>query len=409
MIYTLSKKDRSIKGEISLDGSKSISNRALIIRALCREHFDIENISTSRDTETLQKLIAKDSIVYDAGAAGTTFRFMTAYLALQDNVQVLTGSERMKQRPIGVLVDALNQIGADITYLEKPGYPPLQINPPKIKASHRLSIPANISSQFTSALLMIAPILPNGLELSLEGKIVSLPYINMTLGLMKHFGIQHHWKNGNQIIIAPQDYEAKPFKVEADWSAASYYYAMAAFADDLDLQLNGLYEDSTQGDAILTKMMTHFGVSTQFNTKGVHLTKSKQENIPPFHWNFIKCPDIAQSLAVICGGLGVEASFEGLETLKIKETDRVAALHTELKKVQVDFSETSAKDDVQCSVKGQAKLNEPQFSTYEDHRMAMAFAPLAMYDHIKIAEPMVVVKSYPHFYEDLKKIGFEVN
>lgn len=408
MIYTISKKDRSIKGEINLDGSKSISNRALIIRALCEEHFDIKNISTSRDTETLQKLLNKDSIIYDAGAAGTTFRFMTAYLALQPDVQILTGSDRMKQRPIGVLVDALNQIGADITYLEKPGYPPLQINPPKIKASHRLRIPANISSQFTSALLMIAPILPNGLELTLEGKIVSLPYIKMTLGLMKYFGVQHRWKNGNQIIIAPQDYEAQAFKVEADWSAASYYYAMAAFSDDLDLQLNGLYPDSTQGDAVLTEMMTHFGVSTQFNEKGIHLTKSTQDKIAPFDWNFIKCPDIAQSLAVICGGLGVAGTFSGLETLKIKETDRVAALHDELKKVSVDFSETPAKDDVHCKVKGQAVLNEPQFSTYEDHRMAMAFAPLAMFDNIKVTEPMVVVKSYPNFYKDLKKIGFEV-
>lgn len=408
MIYTISKKDRSIKGEINLDGSKSISNRALIIRALCEEYFDIKNISTSRDTKTLQKFLDKESIVYDAGAAGTTFRFMTAYLALQPDVQILTGSDRMKQRPIGVLVDALNQIGADITYLEKPGYPPLQINPPKIKASRRLSIPANISSQFTSALLMIAPILPNGLELSLEGKIVSLPYINMTLNLMKHFGVQHRWKNGNQIIIAPQDYEAKPFKVEADWSAASYYYAMAAFSDDLDLQLNGLYPDSTQGDAVLTEMMTHFGVTTQFNETGIHLTKSQQKDINSFDWNFIKCPDIAQSLAVICGGLGVEGTFSGLETLKIKETDRVAALHNELKKVKVNFSEVPAQDDVHSIVKGQATFNNPLFSTYEDHRMAMAFAPLAMYDNIKIAEPMVVVKSYPNFYKDLEKIGFEV-
>ncbi len=408
MIYQLKKTDPAIVGDLTLDGSKSISNRVLLINALCEDNFTIDRLSTSKDTKTLQQLLTLNEGTYDAGAAGTTFRFMTAYLALQPGIQVLTGSERMKQRPVGVLVEALNQLGADIRFLEKPGYPPLSIGSGNFGSLDELRIPANISSQFISALLMIAPVLPNGLTLHLEGAIVSRPYIQMTLSLMKRFGVEAEWV-GPTIRIEKQAYRPKDFTVEADWSAASYYYALAAFSNDLNLRLGGLFENSLQGDSVLAEMMTQFGVDTEYVADGIILTKGKASSVDSFQWNFINCPDIAQTLAVICGGLGVDGYFTGLRTLKIKETDRVQALQDELKKVKVDFWETKARQGVSCQVKGKATtVAQPQFATYEDHRMAMAFAPLAMFGNIKIEEPMVVVKSYPNFYEDLKKLGFTV-
>jgi len=407
MIYQLKKMDPTIVGDLTLDGSKSISNRVLLINALCEDSFSINRLSTSKDTKTLQHLLTLDEGIYDAGAAGTTFRFMTAYLALQSGTQVLTGSERMKQRPVGVLAEALNELGANIRFLEKPGYPPLSIGSGSFGSVNELRIPANISSQFISALLMIAPILPNGLTLLLEGEIVSRPYIQMTLTLMRRFGVDAQWV-GPTIRIEKQAYQPKDFTVEADWSAASYYYALAAFSKDLNLHLGGLFKNSLQGDSVLAEIMTQFGVDTEYVADGIILTKGKASSVDSFQWNFINCPDIAQTLAVICGGLGVDGYFTGLRTLKIKETDRVQALQDELKKVDVDFWETEARQGVSCQVKGKAIVAQPQFSTYEDHRMAMAFAPLAMFGNIKIEEPMVVVKSYPEFYEDLKKLGFTV-
>jgi len=328
MNYQLKKTDSTIVGDITLDGSKSISNRVLLINALCQDEFKIARLSTSKDTTTLQQLLTLNEGTYDAGAAGTTFRFMTAYLALQPGTQILTGSERMKQRPVGVLAEALNELGADIRFLEKPGYPPLSIGPGSFGSIDELRIPANISSQFISALLMIAPVLPNGLTLHLEGEIVSRPYIQMTLSLMAHFAVDANWV-GPTIKIEKQAYQAKDFTVEADWSAASYYYALAAFSKDLNLHLGGLFEDSLQGDSVLAEMMTQFGVDTEYVADGVILTKGKPSSVDSFQWNFINCPDIAQTLAVVCGGLGVNGYFTGLSTLKIKETDRVQALQNE--------------------------------------------------------------------------------
>jgi 3-phosphoshikimate 1-carboxyvinyltransferase len=250
MVYCISKPNRRIVGEITLDGSKSISNRALIIQALCQDSFDIHRISSSKDTQTLIQLLGQtEGDTYDAGAAGTTFRFMTAFLALQDGTQILTGSERMQQRPIGKLVNALRSLGCDIEYLKNEGYPPLRINSPKSLTTNTLTIAADTSSQYITALLLIAPTLQNGLRLTLEGKIVSLPYIQMTLGLMAYFGVNHIWE-GNTIVVEPQVYQAKDLTIEADWSAASYYYALAAFADELDLTLNGLFQDSLQGNGV---------------------------------------------------------------------------------------------------------------------------------------------------------------
>ncbi len=400
--------DKKIKGTIALTGSKSISNRALMIRALTREPFDIERLAEANDTELMQSLIESDDMVRDAGPAGTTFRFMTAYLALQPGTQVLTGTERMKKRPIGVLVDALRQLGARIHYLEKEGFPPLEIgDADHLGEENRLSIAADTSSQYISALLMIAPVLPKGLELTLDGKIVSRPYIEMTLSLMQYFGVSHHWE-GSVIKIAPQEYEPKAFTVEADWSAASYYYAMAAMAEEANLTLNGLFKDSVQGDAVLAEMMTHFGLKTVYLPDGIRIIKMPGARVQDaFEWDFIRCPDLAQTLAVICAALGVKGRFTGLETLRIKETDRIAALQTELQKVAADFA--PAKQDF-FQTKGTARVGEepPVFATYEDHRMAMALAPLAIRGPIKIEDPMVVVKSYPDFWKDLEKLGFVV-
>ncbi len=397
-------KNQQIQGEIELAGSKSINNRALIIQALTKDSFPIHRMANAKDTETLQRLLASESNLLDAGPAGTTFRFMTAFLSLKKGTQILTGSERMKQRPIGVLVDALRALGANIEYLEKEGYPPLKINTPNSLTINKLSIPANVSSQYISALLMIAPTLENGLELTLTGKIVSRPYIQMTLNLMTYFGVKHQW-NENTIVIAAQSYQARPFTVEADWSAASYYYAIAAFAkEDLSLQLNGLFSESVQGDAVIATLLEHFGIQSTFNEKGVLLTKIKNHTLVDFNYNFLECPDIAQTLAVICGGLGVKGHFSGLETLKIKETDRVTALYEELKKVNVYFEE---QPDETCNISGKVDFETtPQFATYEDHRMAMAFAPLSMFHPVVIEEPNVVEKSYPDYWDDLAKLGF---
>ncbi len=414
MIYQLHKPNRKIQGHLRLTGSKSISNRALIIRALSGEDFPIEQLAKANDTDLMMALLASDETVRDAGPAGTTFRFLTAYLSLQEGSQILTGTERMKQRPIGVLVEALRQLGANIEYLEEEGYPPLRIGEPSdLGKNNELRISAGTSSQFISALLMIAPVLPQGLRLHLDGKIVSRSYIEMTLGLMRHFGVTHEWE-GQTISIQPQAYIPKPFVAEADWSAASYHYAMAAFADELDLQLDGLFENSFQGDAALAEIMEQFGVHSEFNETGVRLTKTGAALPPMFEWDFILCPDIAQTMAVICAGLGVQGLFTGLETLSIKETDRIQALKNELGKVTAYLSKLPARfspnsNKEYFTVEGTASFGDvPTFDTYEDHRMAMAFAPLAMLGQIKIEDPMVVIKSYPAFYEDLELLGFVV-
>lgn len=412
-VATVSKNNQTAVGAITLNGSKSIANRALIIRALCEEDFPIHKLSNSRDTVLMNELLQSNAPVRDAGAAGTTFRFMTAYLAMQPGTQTLTGTERMKQRPIGVLVDALKKLGANIEYLEKEGYPPLKIHAPNNSTpSNQVTISAGTSSQYISALLMIAPTLPNGLELILDGEIVSRPYIEMTLNLMAYFSVLHQW-DGHTIKIAPQKYQARPFTVEADWSAASYYYSIAALADEVDLQLDGLFEESVQGDAVLVKMMEEFGIQSTFNETGVHLSKMEKDLPSNFEWDFIRCPDLAQTIAVICGGLGVQGLFCGLKTLRIKETDRIAALQAELAKVQVYFSPLPKRfspnsDKEYFMVDGKAAVDNPIFPTYEDHRMAMAFAPLAQLGTIRVEEPEVVDKSYPKFWEDIVTLGFEV-
>jgi 3-phosphoshikimate 1-carboxyvinyltransferase len=418
-ILNLSKKDKQLVGSLTLDGSKSISNRALIILALAGGKAEdlLTHLSTSKDTTTLKRLLESSSNIFDAGDAGTTFRFMTAFLSIQKGEQILTGSARMKERPIGGLVNALRTLGANIEYLENEGYPPLKISKSTdigLK-NNRIEIDGSTSSQFLSALLLIAPYLPKGLELVPVGNLVSRPYLMMTVKLMQYFGAEVTWQ-GDTIVVAPGQYVVKALQVEADWSAASYWYAMACFAEDLDLYLGGLFADSLQGDAVLSTMMTQLGIKSTFERNGVRLTKNNQPITPIFEKNFIECPDIAQTLAVVCAGMNVKGVFTGLETLAIKETDRISAIRTELKKVGSNFIKLpphfSKKhpERTYFLIDAPATFEKtPRFATYKDHRMAMAFAPLAFFHAVEVENPDVVIKSYPKFWKDLVDLGFDGN
>lgn len=420
----LSRPDHNLHGHITLEGSKSLSNRALVILALAGADPAgwLRNLSESKDTVTLERLLAQtDANTYDAGDAGTTFRFMTAYLATRPGTQVLSGSPRMCQRPVGALVNALRELGAGINFLEREGYPPLLIGEPDRlgKATRAIRVDADVSSQFLSALMMIGPCLPRGLELIPKGRLVSRPYVDMTMRMMRHFGARVDWF-GENIVVDPGAYRPRPLTIEADWSAASYWYALSAFAETAELTLEGLFEDSWQGDAIVSNLMEHFGVKTTFQTpvkdadtqirsiheRGIKVLKRPCAMPVSFEWDFLGCPDIAQTLAVVCAGLGVRGVFKGLETLAIKETDRTAALQRELTKIGVDFR---ASDEMTFLVSGKASWkNTPRFATYGDHRMAMAFAPLAMFGPVEIEHPAVVAKSYPKFWEHLETAGFRL-
>lgn len=400
------------KGVIHLTGSKSISNRALIIQALCKEKFEIENLSNSVDTQTLIKLLASEDVDLNAGHAGTTYRFMTAYCAVTGRDTVLSGSERMHQRPIGELVEALKALGAQITYKGEKGYPPLEIKEGSID-QNTVTLKADISSQYITALLLVAPTLPHGLIITLESEPVSRPYIEMTLRMMEYFGIQHQWE-GLTITIEPQAYIAKNYFVESDWSSASYLYAIAAIANEADITIHGLTNQALQGDSAISKMMTSFGITTDHQDRSLRITKVKHDEIPFYEYDFISQPDIAQTISVIGAAKGTSLLMSGLQTLAIKETDRTKALKTELKKYDVSFVKMplkfSQKTDVQYFMQeGKAKNNqEAEIETYDDHRMAMAFAPLSMLFPISIKDKDVVQKSYPSYWNDLAQLGFEI-
>lgn len=400
----LSKAQSSVNGIIDLASSKSESNRALIINALCDGNSSLSNLANARDTETMLRLLASNDNVLDVLDAGTTMRFLTAFSAVRGIPTELTGSSRMQERPIKLLVDALRTIGADISYLKNEGYPPIKINGfDQEHSNNKIEIRGDVSSQYISALLMVAPTLPQGLELVLTGKIGSKPYIQMTLNLMAKFGVTSNWAE-NIITVKPQSYSSTNYTIEADWSAASYWYSMVALADEAKVQLNGLRKDSNQGDSVLTELMIHLGVKTTFNETGVLLEKC--DSATSLDWDFTHCPDIAQTISVICAAKGISCRLSGLESLRIKETDRIDAIKQEL-----------AKFDVQVAVEGDEviSINNPQFkkgndvtiATYKDHRMAMAFAPLALIEALKIENPSVVNKSYPDFWRDLKAVGFE--
>jgi len=407
MKYLISKLDKTLKGSIVLPGSKSVANRALIIHALSYSPYPIENLSESDDTRVMEQVFNSNSNHFDIGHAGTAMRFLTAFLSQVVGEWTLTGSDRMKQRPIGILVDALNKLGAKIEYIENEGFPPLKIFGSHLKGCV-LELDGSVSSQYISALLMIAPTIEDGLTLRLKNKITSRPYIEMTLKLMEQFGVQHVWK-GNEIRIAAQTYKALPFSVEADWSGASYWYEMAVMADEVDLELIGLHTESLQGDAIIAKWFEQLGIETISTEKGSRLVKNDKK-LPQFlNLNFIENPDVAQTFAVLCVMKQIPFHFTGLETLKIKETNRIAALQDELAKFGAQITEPAHGELKWDGTFPLEKQDVPEIETYHDHRMAMAFAPACqLYGPIAVIDPMVVTKSYPGFWEDLKKVGFVI-
>ncbi len=426
----LSKPDRVVNATIRLTGSKSECNRALVIAALSEGKVQVENLSEAADTVTLagvlekgfqqsaisnqlpnadEKLVANGSrltATINIGPAGTAMRFLTAFFTLQKQHQVvLTGSERMKQRPIGVLVDALRSLGATISYEEKEGFPPIKITGGFEQKTVDVSIQGDISSQYITALLLIASQLPLGLNLHIEGELTSKPYVEMTLSMLQQCGIQHQW-NENVISIKNQPFHPATIYVEPDWSAASYWYAIVALCDEAEIFLPGLTLYSLQGDSTITEIMANFGITSQFKDGGVWLKKEPKAVVRKI-FDFKTCPDLAQTIIVVCAALGHDASFTGLETLKIKETDRVKALQTELAKIGVELIEKGQVYKLNC-----AKRSIPEkvfIHTYEDHRMAMAFAPLALIiPEVEIEDFKVVEKSYPGFWKDLEKAGFSV-
>ncbi len=399
-----------VGGTIHLDGSKSISNRVLIIKALCQDHFDIEHLSTSDDTTTLQRLLDRggEEGTYDVGHAGTTFRFLTAYLSLQKGVQVLTGSARMLQRPIGPLVEALRSLGCKIDYIGEEGYPPLKISESDTIQGGTVSINAGVSSQYLTALLLIAPSLPDGLRLKLEGDMVSESYLKLTLSILAEFGITTSYEN-QEVVVDPQTYKAKPYKIEADWSAASYYFAIASLAEESSIRLQGLDHKSHQGDADIVRYSHIIGVDAQRD--GDDWVLSKADIRDNLREDFINMPDIAQTIATICAARQIDNEFSGLKTLRIKETDRISAMDTELSKIGSGFVLLRGEGDEEVyGVRSGVEFSDatPQFDTYKDHRMAMCLAPLALMNPIQVNQPDVVSKSYPSYWEDLVKLGFRI-
>ncbi|MCO5936453.1 3-phosphoshikimate 1-carboxyvinyltransferase [Mucilaginibacter sp. RB4R14] len=421
----LTKQGKTVKGTVQLTGSKSECNRALIIGALSEGKVKVENMSDAADAVTLAGILreladgSKQLAVAGAdkseiehpkseiniGPAGTAMRFLTAYLPLQGKEITLTGSVRMQQRPIGILVDAMRKLGAEIDYVNNEGYPPIKIHRGFQQKTDRISIKGDISSQYITALLLIASSLPQGLSLEIEGELTSRPYVEMTLAMLKQAGIQHSWTD-HVISIQNQPFAETALLVEPDWSAASYWYAIAALSDEAELFLPGLTSYSLQGDSVITELMANFGITSVFKDGGVYLTKEPK---PIFRkiFDLKECPDLAQTVIVVCAALGHDASFTGLETLKIKETDRILALQTELAKIGVKLIEKGQVYKLDTSEK---QIPQRMFvNTYDDHRMAMAFAPLAiLIPELEIEDADVVEKSYPAFWKDLVNAGFEV-
>ncbi|MDH8702095.1 3-phosphoshikimate 1-carboxyvinyltransferase [Dysgonomonadaceae bacterium PH5-43] len=397
-----------VNATIKLPSSKSISNRVLILNAMCDMPLPIENLSDSDDTVVLFNSLNSDSNCFDIGAAGTSMRFLTAYLSLKQGEFNITGTERMKHRPIKVLVDALRTLGADVDYVENEGFPPLRIHGHSL-CGGKVSLNGGVSSQYISALMMIAPYLDKGMELTLEGEVISKPYILMTKHLMKSFGVEAEWSN-NKVVVKPQTYKSLQFKVESDWSAASYWYEILALSDaNAEIELLGLDEDSCQGDANGRFLFDKLGVKTEFTDRGVLLTKKPTE-IDGYclEYDFVNEPDLAQTFVVVCCLMNIHFKFSGLQSLKIKETDRMKALQNEMAKLgyllKEDINNVLSWDGSRV----EADAN-PIIKTYEDHRMAMAFAPACLkLREINIAEPSVVTKSYPKYWDDLQSVGFEL-
>lgn len=391
------------KVEIPLPSSKSESNRALIINALTQGENTLSNLAEARDTQTMIRLLEEDPDIYDVLDAGTTMRFLTAYAALNNRIKTLTGTPRMCERPIGILVDALRQLGAEIEYLGKDGYPPLKTTGFSRQLTNTIRIRGDVSSQYISALLMNGPLLSGGLTLELTGKVGSQTYIEMTLELMKAFGITYSFE-GNIIEIPHQAYVPTTFAVESDWSGASYWFSLLACAQQGELYLKGLKQNSLQGDSRIVEIMDKLGVDSQFDVQGVKLTKKPIEGIRRI--DFTHCPDLAQTVAVTCALLGQRVEFTGLESLRIKETDRIYALQQELAKINAGLIESQ--DEVFTVIPATELPSTVQIHTYDDHRMAMAFMPLLTRMEVAFDDPEVVNKSYPSFWKHCALLGLDL-
>ncbi len=411
---SLSNSKRVLSGVVQLTGSKSESNRALILAALSGGRVTAENLSDADDTAIMQQALRAAAssgsglTTVDIGPAGTAMRFLTAYLPLVSGGEfLLTGTARMQQRPIGILAEALKTLGADITYAGAEGFPPLRIRGGFRQSVSRISMKGSVSSQYLSALLLIAASLPQGLELHIEDELTSRPYVEMTLRMLEETGISHRWVD-HIISIQPQQPRNSVIYVEPDWSAASYWYSMLALVPEGRLFLRGLKKDSLQGDRAIADIMEQFGIASVFEPDGVTLSKTGQSSEQQ-SFDFKSCPDLAQTVIVCCAALGRDATFTGLETLKIKETDRIRALQQELEKFGVLLTET-AHQEYRLDTSKKYIPETLHIDTYEDHRMAMAFAPLALvFPEVVIEDPAVVGKSYPAFWRDLEQHGFTKN
>jgi len=396
----LNLKTREIRAHIKLPASKSISNRALILCALAYSPYEIQHLSDCDDTRVMIQSLDSNDNHFDIGAAGTSMRFLTAFLSKTVGEWTITGSERMKNRPIRILVDALNQLGARIEYLEKEGYPPLRIWGSALTGGE-ITLNGGVSSQYISALMMVAPFMLNGLKIKLEGKVISVPYIRMTMSMMQDFGVKTQFTD-NIISIEPQTYIPVKYSVESDWSAASYWYELLSLAENGELFLQGLQAQSTQGDSRVATLFEQLGVHTNYLQEGVLLSPNGYY-CSKFEYDFTDQPDLAQTFAVTCCLRNIPWVFSGLQSLKIKETDRVAALIAELRKLGFVLHEpvegSLAWSGMKCTQDTRISIK-----TYEDHRMAMAFAPAALLHELYIEEPGVVSKSYPSFWQDIESL-----
>ncbi len=406
MDYLIHKNAARLLGEIRVSPSKSESNRALIINALAGGKLSLKNLSDAQDTEILEYLLKHNPKEWDVIDAGTAMRFLTAYLSMHGDGKILTGSPRMQERPVRQLVTALKEIGADIKYLNKSGYPPLQISAITDQKADKVSVPGNISSQFISALLMIAPCLPKGLQVELTSEIYSKPYIHMTLDLMKAFGAEYKWVD-QTILVESTGYEHQEYVIEGDWSGASYWYSFVALSPDESsmLTIPTLRTYSSQGDKRISEIMFDLGVVTDFINGKIRLTKKDIES-DHLQLDLRDCPDITQTILVVAAVKGVSIDFTGLESLKIKETNRISAMRKELKKIGATFTEDESGWHLKPGNKLPGKI---EVNTYNDHRMAMAFAPLCTLMDVVMKEPGVVRKSYPGFWEEVKNLGVRIS
>jgi len=398
-----------ITGIIQLVSSKSESNRALIIQAICDEVITIKNLSTSDDTNTLKLLLNryKNSKVLDAHHAGTTYRFLTAFLSCQVGEWTLTGSDRMKERPIKILVETLRNNGANINYLEKDGYPPLLIKGSNLDLSN-IQIDGSISSQYISALLLLGPSMSKATKFSFTDKVISKPYINMTLAIMNYFGAKTKWENGS-ILIEKNPYKTNSLSIESDWSAASYWYQIVSLNNDSSVEIEGLKKQSFQGDSEVANIFNQLGVETIYKENSISISNSNSAPLNKIELNLNNTPDLAQTIICTCAGLGIEATISGLETLVIKETNRLKALKNELLKFSVDLKII---ENHTLYLKSGQTITNPTTSieTYNDHRMAMALAPLSLVvGSFRINNPEVVSKSYPNYWKDLERVGFKIS